>query len=163
MFYTYVVQNYICRTSRHIQQKLQVQLILLALLLQLLKTENLTSDSYSRVIDWSGNYSRTLDWSSLSCFFIATGRFLSLLIYSMKIHMLNHLQEAFYCNFGSAAFLCRHISYFNVTYWIKLLLSILLSYTSTRGNINSHTNAHINMYAWNMLPDVAWGYLPLKS
>lgn len=156
MFYTSIVQNnYICRTSRHIQQKLQVQLFLLALLLQLLKTENLTGKNYSRVIDWSGNYSHTLDWSSLSCFLTATSRFLSLTIYSMKIHMLNHLQEIFYSNFGSAAFLCWHISYFNVTYRIKLLLSILLSCTSIRGNSNSHINVHINMHAWNMLPDVA--------
>lgn len=114
-----------------------------------------TIENYSRVVDWSGNYSYTLDWSSLSCSFMATSMFLSLLIYSMKIHMLNHLQETLCCNFGSTAFLCWHISYFNVTYWIKLLLSILLSYTSIRGNVNSHINVHINMYAWNMLSDVA--------
>lgn len=129
---------------------------LLALLLKLLQREKLTNY-------WKLPESGRLKWQLLICPWLefsvillcSDDYVLFIVDLQHEIHMLNHLQEILYCNFGSAVFLCRYISYFSVKYWIKLFLSILLSYIPIRGNINICINANINKYAWNMLSDVA--------
>lgn len=129
---------------------------LLALLLKLLQRENLTS--YWKLLK-SGRLKWQLlicPWLEFSLILLCSDDYVLFIVdLQHEIHMLNHLQDILYCNFGSAEFLCWYISYFNVKYWIKLFLSILLSCIPFSGNINICINTNINTNVWNMLSDVA--------
>lgn len=110
------IPTYICRISVwHTRKTHMLSYFLLALLRKLLQREKLTS--YWKLVKSDRLKWQLLlhPWLEFSLMHLRSDDYISFTVdLQHEIRVLSHLQEMLYCSFGSAAFLCWHISYFNV-------------------------------------------------